>query len=169
MKTWLITGCSTGFGRSLARAVAASGNQAVVTARRTDALREFEAMSNVRLAPLDVTDSVQIRRTVADALEQFGRIDVLVNNAGYGFRGAVEEADDGEVNRIFQTNFFGPLHLIQAVLPSMRENRSGLIINFSSIAAFRTAEGSLITERPKRRWRPFQTDCGKRFSHWASG
>ena len=75
-------------------------------------------------------------------LEAFDKIDVLVNNAGYGFRGAVEEANDVEMNRIFQTNFFGPIHLILEVLPSMREKKSGTIINFSSIAAFRTAEGS---------------------------
>lgn len=142
MKTWFITGCSTGFGKSLARAVAEAGDQVTVTARRTEALREFESRENVLVLPLDVTDREQICDAVEKTVEKFGKIDVLVNNAGFGLRGAVEEANDGEIEKIFRTNFFGPLDLIKAVLPGMRENRSGTIINFSSIAAFRTAEGS---------------------------
>lgn len=142
MRTWLITGCSTGFGKSLAKAVADAGEQVTVTARKTESLKEFEGRDNVRIAPLDVTDGGQIADAVTKTVDAFGQIDVLVNNAGFGFRGAVEEADDEEIRRICNTNFWGPLKLIQEVLPYMREKRSGVIVNFSSIAAFRTAEGS---------------------------
>ena len=142
MRTWFITGCSTGFGKSLAKAVLDAGEQAVITARRLESLSDFEGKENSLLLSLDVTDAAQIADAVQKAVERFGQIDVLVNNAGYGLRGAVEEADDEEIGRVFNTNFFGPLKLIQAVLPYMREKRSGVILNFSSIAAFRTAEGS---------------------------
>lgn len=142
MYTWFITGCSTGFGKSLARAVIDAGDQAIVTARNTDSLKEFEGNENALILPLDVTDKGQIESSVKRAVEKFNKIDVLVNNAGYGLRGAVEEADDAEIDRIINTNFMGPLNLIRAVLPHMRERKSGAIINFSSIAAFRTAEGS---------------------------
>ena len=142
MRTWLITGCSTGFGKSLAKAVADAGEQIAVTARNTDSLKDFEGRSNVLVVSLDVTDNGQIAEAVKETIEKFGKIDVLVNNAGYGFRGAVEEADDAEISRIWNTNFFGALKLIQEVLPHMRKERSGVIVNFSSIAAFHTAEGS---------------------------
>ena len=142
MRTWFITGCSTGFGKSLAYAVKKAGEQVVVTARRKESLEEFEGYENVLTLTLDVTSEDQIVDAVEKTVHHFGKIDILVNNAGYGFRGAVEEADHEEVEKIFSTNFFGPLKLIQTVLPYMRTDRSGTIINFSSIAAFRTAEGS---------------------------
>lgn len=142
MRTWLITGCSTGFGKSLARKIMKSGEQVIVTARKKESLAEFEGHENVMIQALDVTDEEQIVSAVESAVQHFGKIDILVNNAGFGFRGAVEEADHDEIDRIFQTNFFGPLKLIQAVLPHMRKRRFGTIINFSSIAAFKTAEGS---------------------------
>ena len=142
MKSWLITGCSSEFGKSLANYLLDCGEQVAVTARKTSALSEFQDKKNALILSLDVTDKNSVADAAKKTLEAFGKIDVLVNNAGYGFRGAVEEANDAEMNRIFQTNFFGPIHLIQEVLPSMREKKSGTIINFSSIAAFRTAEGS---------------------------
>lgn len=142
MRSWLITGCSTGFGKSLAKAVIEAGEQVTVTARRTESLKEFEGLDNVLIQALDVTDNEQIKAAVENTVQKFGKIDVLVNNAGFGLRGAVEEADDDEIAKVFNTNFFGPLKLIQAALPYMRERRSGTIVNFSSIAAFRTAEGS---------------------------
>lgn len=144
MKTWLITGCSSGLGRSLARAVLARGDQAVVTARDINSIEQFtQSYPNTALtAQLDVTDGRSVERAVAAALERFGSIDVLVNNAGYGYRAAVEEGDSKDTERLFQTNFWGPIALIKAVLPGMRARHSGAIINISSIAALRTSPGS---------------------------
>lgn len=142
MKTWFITGSSSGFGKSLAKYLLQSGEQVIATARKVETLQEFEGETNALILPVDVTKIATIESAVDTALEKFGKIDVLVNNAGYGFRGAIEEADDAEIDRIYRTNFLGPIHLIQKVLPSMRARRSGTIINFSSIAAFQTAAGS---------------------------
>ncbi len=144
MKTWLITGCSTGLGKSLAKTVLKKGYQAVVTARNTDTLAEFERefSKNALVLPLDVTDNKAISNTVKQAIEHFGSIDVLVNNAGYGYRAAVEEGEFEDTERLFYTNFWGPIALMKAVLPQMRRNYSGAIINVSSIAAIRTAPGS---------------------------
>lgn len=144
MKTWLITGCSTGLGKSLAKTVLKKGYQAVVTARNTDTLAEFERefSKNALVLPLDVTDNKAISNTVKQAIEHFGSIDVLVNNAGYGYRAAVEEGEFEDTERLFHTNFWGPIALMKAVLPQMRRNHSGAIINVSSIAAIRTAPGS---------------------------
>ena len=141
-KTWFITGCSTGFGRSLAKYLLEKGEEVAVTARNTSALDEFADYDNALVLALDVIDPAMVSAATEKALERFGKIDVLVNNAGYGFRGAVEEGGDQEIERIFATNFFGPVNLIKAVLPGMRARRSGDIVNFSSIAAFKTAEGS---------------------------
>ena len=141
MKTWLITGCSTGLGKSLAKTVLKKGYQAVVTARNTDTLAEFEREfpKNALVLPLDVTDNKAISNTVKRAIEHFGSIDVLVNNAGYGYRAAVEEGEFEDTQRLFHTNFWGPIALMKAVLPQMRRKHSGAIINVSSIAAIRTA------------------------------
>ena len=137
MSTWLITGCSTGLGRALAEAVLASGHNAVVTARNAEAIQDITAgFPDTSLAlPLDVTDKAQITAAVKQAEERFGAIDVLVNNAGYGYRAAVEEADDADVRRLFDTNFFGAVDMIKAVVPGMRANKSGSILNISSIGA----------------------------------
>ena len=144
MATWLITGCSTGLGRALAEAVLASGHNAVVTARKVETLQEVTAgFPDTALAlPLDVTDKAQISAAVKAAEEKFGSIDVLVNNAGYGYRAAVEEADDGDIRRLFDTNFFGAVDMIKAVLPGMRANKAGSILNISSIGARITPAGS---------------------------
>ena len=144
MKTWLITGCSTGIGRGIAKAVLAKGDQAVVTARNTDKLKELsEAYPDTCLpVSLEMTDRESIRSCVKAATERFGNIDVLINNAGHGYRAAVEEGDDNDVEELFETNVFGPIALIKQVLPSMRHNESGVIINVSSIAAARSALGS---------------------------
>ncbi len=132
---WLITGCSTGFGRELAKLVLARGWRAVVTARKADQLQELASgnQENALAVQLDVTNQAQIAETVRQAEEKFGRIDVLVNNAGYGYIAAVEEGEDGQVRAMFETNFFGLVDLIKAVLPGMRKRRSGHIVNFSSI------------------------------------
>ena len=144
MATWLITGCSTGLGRALAEAVLASGHNAVVTARNVDAVEDITAgFPDTALAlPLDVTDKAQISAAVKAAEDQFGAIDVLVNNAGYGYRAAVEEADDADIRRLFDTNFFGAVDMIKAVVPGMRANKSGSILNISSIGARITPPGS---------------------------
>ena len=144
MATWLITGCSTGLGRALAEAVLASGHNAVVTARNVDAVEDITAgFPDTALAlPLDVTDKAQISAAVKAAEDRFGAIDVLVNNAGYGYRAAVEEADDADIRRLFDTNFFGAVDMIKAVVPGMRANKSGSILNISSIGARITPPGS---------------------------
>lgn len=144
MKTWLITGCSTGLGKSLAKAVLRKGDCVVVTARKTEALAEFEKdfPQTALVLPLDVTDETAIEDAVRRAKQRFGSIDVLVNNAGYGYRAAVEEGSVEDTKKLFDTNFWGPVALIKAVLPDMRKRRSGVIINVSSIAALQTAPGS---------------------------
>lgn len=137
MATWLITGCSTGLGRALAQAVLAHGHNAVVTARDISTVQDVAAAypGTALALPLDVTDPAQIGAAVKQAQERFGGIDVLVNNAGYGYRAAVEEADDADVRRLFDTNVFGAVDMIKAVLPDMRAKRSGTILNISSIGA----------------------------------
>ncbi|SDQ04469.1 oxidoreductase [Quadrisphaera sp. DSM 44207] len=137
MSTWLITGCSTGLGRSLAEAVLARGERAVVTARDAAAVADLAQAHPDTALPvaLDVTDPAQVSAAVRSAQERFGGVDVLVNNAGYGYRAAVEEGEDADVQRLFATNFFGAVALTKAVLPGMRERRSGAIVNISSIGA----------------------------------
>jgi NAD(P)-dependent dehydrogenase (short-subunit alcohol dehydrogenase family) len=144
MSTWFITGCSTGLGRALATAVLDRGHSAVVTTRDVTRVRDLAgANPDTALAlSLDVADAAQAAGAVRAGEERFGAIDVLVNNAGYGYRAAVEEGDDADVQQLFATNFFGAVALIKAVLPGMRTNRSGAIVNISSIGATRTPEGS---------------------------
>src|SRR5699024_4308137 len=144
MTTWLITGCSTGLGRALAQRVLEAGHNAVITARDTRSLSELAKQfpDTALTLPLDVTNAEQIASAVAGATEQFGGIDVLVNNAGYGYRAAVEEGEDDALQQLFATNYFGAVHMIQEVLPHMREQGSGMIINISSIAGQRSSPGS---------------------------
>jgi NAD(P)-dependent dehydrogenase (short-subunit alcohol dehydrogenase family) len=144
MSTWLITGCSTGLGRALAEAVLGRGDNAVITARDASSLDDLaKAYPGTALAvALDVTDDEQVTAAVRQAEEAFGGVDVLVNNAGYGYRAAVEEGGPADVQRLFATNFFGPVALIKAALPGMRARRSGAIVNISSIGAQRSPEGS---------------------------
>jgi NAD(P)-dependent dehydrogenase (short-subunit alcohol dehydrogenase family) len=137
MSTWLITGSSSGLGRELARVVLDAGHNAVVTARNADSVRDLtEAHPDRALAlALDVTDSAQVAAAVREGEARFGGIDVLVNNAGYGYRAAVEEGDEADVAALFATNVFGPVALIKEVLPGMRSRRRGAIVNISSIGA----------------------------------
>jgi NAD(P)-dependent dehydrogenase (short-subunit alcohol dehydrogenase family) len=127
MATWLITGCSTGLGRGLAEGVLDAGHDAVVTARRDSAVQDLvDAHPDTALGlALDVTEPAQVAEVVRRAEDRFGRIDVLVNNAGYGYRAAVEEGEEADVRRLFDTNLFGAIALIKAVLPGMRARRSG--------------------------------------------
>lgn len=144
MKTWLITGCSSGVGTGIARAVLKSGDQAVVTARNKDKVADIvkDYPETALAVSLDVCDNESIKNAIKEANEKFGTIDVLVNNAGYGYRSAVEEGEIEAVNTLFQTNLFGPIELIKAVLPGMRAQKSGAILNVTSIAASRSAVGS---------------------------
>lgn len=144
MTTWLITGASSGLGAALARAVLARGDNAVVTARDQAHVRQFtfEYPETALALPLEIADHGQVRAAVAAASDRFGGVDVLVNNAGHGYRAAVEEASRDEMDELFATNFFGPVDLIQQVLPQMRERRSGTIINVSSIGAVRSFPAS---------------------------
>jgi NAD(P)-dependent dehydrogenase (short-subunit alcohol dehydrogenase family) len=131
-RTWLITGCSAGFGRAIAEAALHRGDQVLATARRPEALAGLMARGAVA-TDLDVTDPVACRRAVEVALERFGRIDVLVNNAGHGSVGAVEELTMDELRSLFEVMFFGAVELTKAVLPHMRERRSGSIVQMSSM------------------------------------
>lgn len=144
MKTWLITGCSSGIGEGIAKAVLDRGDQAIVTARSAEKVKGLqEKYPDTCLAVrLDVLDEASVDEALRLGREKFGVIDVLVNNAGHGYRSSVEEGDVEEVNELFQTNFFGPIELIKKVLPDMRAQRSGAIINVTSIAGVRSAVGS---------------------------
>ena len=130
---WLITGCSTGFGRELVRAVLDHGQRVVATARNPETLAEFASHPDALVATLDVTVAAQIDDVVAQVQARFGRIDVLVNNAGYGYLAALEEGEDDEVRAMFETNVFGLINVTKAVLPGMRQRRGGHIVNISSM------------------------------------
>lgn len=134
-KVWFITGCSTGFGRYIAKQAIASGYKVVVTARNVEQVKDITAGNedSTLALPLDVTKQEQIESAVAATIEKFGRIDVLVNNAGIGYFGSVEESVEEETRKMFEINFWGLMHVTNAVLPHMRAQKSGHIINFSSI------------------------------------
>ncbi len=144
MSTWLITGCSTGLGRALAEAVLDRGDNAVVTARTTAHVQDLQDAhpDNAFALALDVTDPAQVTQVVQAAVDRFGAVDVLVNNAGYGYRAAIEEGDTGDVQQLFATNLFGAVAMVTAVLPGMRSRRSGAIVNISSIGARISPPGS---------------------------
>ncbi|MDA8231179.1 MAG: oxidoreductase [Magnetospirillum sp.] len=130
---WLITGCSTGFGRELVRAALRHGHKVAATARDPASLAEFADHSGALTAALDVTLPAQIAGAVAQAEARFGRIDVLVNNAGYGYLSAVEEGEDAEIRAMFEANVFGLANVTKAVLPGMRARRGGHVVNISSM------------------------------------
>jgi len=134
-KVWFITGCSTGFGRELAKEVLAAGYRAAVASRNTDDVKDIvDAYPDHAVAiKLDVTQADQISAAVAQVQEAFGQIDVLVNNAGIGYFGAIEESEEDEVRRMFEINFFGLANVTKAVLPILRKQRSGHILNVASI------------------------------------
>jgi len=133
MPVWFITGCSTGFGRELAMHLLERGYNTVVTARNPDDVSDLARVRNSLVLKLDVTDQDQIDKAIKTAEERFGHIDVLVNNAGIGYFAAVEESEEDQVRRMFEINVFGLGRMIQAVLPGMRKQRKGFIVNFSSI------------------------------------
>lgn len=137
-QVWLVTGASSGLGSAVARQALAEGARVVGTMRRADQLAEFEALAPGRALGLqmDITQADQVEAGVQQTVERFGRIDVLVNSAGYGLVGALEETTDEQAHAIFETNFFGTLRVTRAVLPVMREQASGRIITISAIAGF---------------------------------
>lgn len=141
---WFITGCSTGFGRDLARLVLDRGWRAVVTARDADRVADLVAGREDRALALalDVTEPQEIAQAVAAAENRFGRIDVLVNNAGYGYQASVEEGREDLIRAQFDTNVFGLFALTRTVLPGMRTRRSGHIVNFTSVAGLIGFPGS---------------------------
>jgi NAD(P)-dependent dehydrogenase (short-subunit alcohol dehydrogenase family) len=143
MKTWFITGSSKGFGHIWAEAALARGDKVAATARNTDSLKDLALKygDNVLPLQLDVTDKAQVEATVKQAHEKFGRLDVVVNNAGYGQFGAVEELSEQEARDQMETNLFGALWVTQAALPIMREQKSGHIIQVSSIGGLMTFPG----------------------------
>ena len=135
---WFITGCSTGFGRELAKHVIERGYRTVVTARNPGEVKDLAAKGEVLALKLDVTDQGQIDAAIKAAEEKFGRIDVLVNNAGIGYFAAVEESEEDQIRRMFEINVFGLSRMIHAVLPGMRKRREGFIVNLSSIGGLRS-------------------------------
>ena len=145
MKTWFITGASRGFGLRVAKLALQRGDNVVATARRVAAVTKALG-ENLRLlaVPLDVTDELQAQKAVEAAVARFGRIDVLLNNAGFGLLGAVEEASAQDVERLYRTNVFGLLAVTRAVLPQMRAQKSGRILNISSIGGYRGAAGFAV-------------------------
>ena len=134
-QTWFITGTSSGFGRAFAEYALAQGHQVVATARRPEALADLVAMAPERVLALalDVTAPEAPAAAIREAVRRFGRIDVLINNAGYGIVGALEETTDAELRALFDTNLFGALAVTRAVLPVMRAQGAGAIVNMSSL------------------------------------
>ncbi|HEY2096720.1 MAG TPA: oxidoreductase [Pseudonocardia sp.] len=145
MSVWFITGSSRGLGLEIARAALENGHQVVATARDKAAVTRALGSSERLLAvSLDVTDAGRAATAVEEATAAFGRIDVLVNNSGFGLLGAVEEISDAEAREVFDVNVFGLLGVTRAVLPRMRARRSGRIINIGSIGGFVTIPSSGI-------------------------
>jgi NAD(P)-dependent dehydrogenase (short-subunit alcohol dehydrogenase family) len=130
--TWFITGASSGIGRELVRQALGAGESAVALARDTSALSEFEDSEQLLVVTADVREEVSVSDAVDQAVQRFGRIDVVANNAGYGLFGAVEETSDKEARAIFDTNVFGVLNVLRATLPVLRRQRSGHVLQGSS-------------------------------------
>lgn len=145
-KVWFITGCSSGFGRSLVKMVLKNGYNVFATARDIGKLADIESEygKKIKAVKLDVTNNDQIPEAINSAVDSFGRIDVLVNNAGYGLVGALEEYSDEEMHKNFDTNFWAALNIIRKVLPVMRGQGSGHIINISAGAAIMNETGFSI-------------------------
>jgi NAD(P)-dependent dehydrogenase (short-subunit alcohol dehydrogenase family) len=142
-KVWLITGSSSGFGRSLVEAVLKKGDRVVATARKPEQLNDLiqQYPETIHTVRLDVTNLQEVQAAIESALNQYDRIDVLVNNAGYASAGAIEEFSDEDIRRQFETNVFGALNVTRAVLPTMREQRSGHILNISSSSGVASSSG----------------------------
>jgi NAD(P)-dependent dehydrogenase (short-subunit alcohol dehydrogenase family) len=140
---WFLTGASSGFGRALARTILDAGHRLVATARHPSHLADLAAAhpATCEILALDVTDPDQVRDTVAAAARVWGHLDVIVNNAGYGLIGAIEEYNEDQIRKNFETNFFGPLHVTRAALPLLRARRSGHFVFLSAAAAITNYAG----------------------------
>lgn len=143
-KVWFITGANRGIGLALTKSLLRAGHRVVATARHPGHLKELATNDNVLVISLNVISKEQARNAVAEAVSRFGRIDFLVNNAGYGQLGWFEDAAEEEIRRQFEINFFGTLNVTREVLPVMREQRSGHIFTISSTAGFNGVEGSSL-------------------------
>ena len=143
MSVWFITGTSSGFGKAIARAALLAGEEVAATARNTEALADLtrEFPDAVRVYALDVTNTAQVNTVVAQTVQDFGRLDVVVSNAGYGLMAALEEASDAQIERCVQTNFLGSLSVMRAALPHLRAQKSGHIVQISAIAALANHAG----------------------------
>jgi NAD(P)-dependent dehydrogenase (short-subunit alcohol dehydrogenase family) len=142
MRTWLITGASRGFGALIAEKALQGGDAVIATARKPeDIVARLGDHPNLLAVRLDVTNEAHAHEAVAEGIKRFGRIDILINNAGYGVLGAVEETSASETERLFATNVFGVLNVIRAVLPHMRRQRSGHVVNISSIGGYQAYMG----------------------------
>ncbi|MBB5036901.1 SDR family NAD(P)-dependent oxidoreductase [Prosthecobacter dejongeii] len=142
-RVWFITGCSSGFGHAMAEAALLAGDHVIATARQVADLEMLEHIGAGRchILPLDVTDAAQVSQQVTAAQAVWGRLDVVVNNAGYGLLGAVEECTEEQIRLNFETNFFGALNVIRAALPILRQQKQGHIINISAAAAISNYAG----------------------------
>jgi NAD(P)-dependent dehydrogenase (short-subunit alcohol dehydrogenase family) len=140
-KVWMVTGASRGFGAEISKAVLAAGEKVIASARKVEGLDYLGDSENLFKVALDVTNEEQVIKAVNSAVKKFGRIDVLVNNAGYGLLGAVEESSAKDVENLYRTNVFGLLNVTRAVLPTMRKQRSGHIINMSSVGGYASGPG----------------------------
>jgi NADP-dependent 3-hydroxy acid dehydrogenase YdfG len=147
-KVWFITGCTSGFGSILCRQLLERGESVVATARKPELLDELKKLSQkpdqLLTLKLDVTNNEDIKLAVNHAIEKFGRIDVLINNAGFGHVGALEEITENDIRRSFDTNVFGLIEVTRAVLPTMRNQQSGYILNLSSVAGIAAIPGAGI-------------------------
>ena len=142
-KNWFITGVSTGFGAALADLLLQKDDKVAATFRHQDQADEFTKKAGDQGIGLvcDVTDETQVKQAIKDAIDNLGHLDVVVNNAGYGSLGSIEETDAAEVNRQFDVNVFGPLHVLRAVLPHLRQRKSGHVLNITSIGGLKTFPG----------------------------
>ena len=142
-KIWIVTGSSRGLGRAIVEGILERGDLVVATARKTSDLKELvdRYRDRVKAASLDVTQPEQAQRVVEETVQQFGRIDVLVNNAGYGFMGAFEEMTSEQFTSQIDTNFWGTVHVCRAAIPVMRAQRAGHIMNITSIGGRRGRQG----------------------------
>ncbi|WP_276482413.1 oxidoreductase [Paraflavitalea pollutisoli] len=150
-KVWFITGSSRGLGRSLTEAVLASGYRVVATARKPEQLQDLVAQYPGQILPvrLDVTNKTEIKAAVAAAIDQYGRIDVLVNNAGFGITGAAEAFTDEQVTSQLEANLYGPIEITRAIIPYMRRQKSGRILQISSIGGRTGTPGITIYQAAK--------------------
>lgn len=149
-KVWFITGANKGLGAAIARKALAAGNAVVATARDAQsAVKALGTHEDLLVCPLDVTDPAQIAAAVTAAQQRFGRVDVLVNNAGYGLLGYFEELSEAQIRRQMETNVFGPMNLTRALLPLMREQGSGWIVSVSSTSGVKSVEGGSVYSASK--------------------